>query len=266
MKNTLKKSWKTLILLFLTCSLTLCMMGCGGQQTTPAASEETSISESSQTENSAEEISTKEQAEISEEQAEVSEEPNDASADQSVSSDEPSESTEDIDTTASATPVSDVTTLVVVFSVTGNTRPLAEYAAEYLNADFFEIEAAQPYTDEDIDYGNSSSRTSIEQNDLSSRPEIANFIPNMDQYDTIILGYPIWWGQAPRIIDTFLESYDFSGKTIVPFCTSASSGIGSSDTNLHAFTDDSTNWIEGKRFAIGTDQDAFLDWLSGVLE
>lgn len=258
-QKNLKKSIKTIILFILMCSLSLCMIGCTASETTSEDSLEASISEISQTENSAEEISTKEQAE-------VSEEPNDASADQSVSSDEPSESTEDIDTTASATPVSDATTLVVVFSVTGNTRPLAEYAAEYLNADFFEIEAAEPYTDKDIDYGNSSSRTSIEQNDLSSRPEIANFIPNMDQYDTIILGYPIWWGQAPRIIDTFLESYDFSGKTIVPFCTSASSGIGSSDTNLHAFTDDSTNWLEGKRFAIGTDQVAFLDWLSGVLE
>lgn len=262
MKNTLKKSWKPLILFSLICSLTLCMMGCGGKQTTPAASEETSISEISQTENSAEGNS-REDASLDELSAEGS---IDEEAAYEEISDEPSESTEDIDTTASATPVSDATTLVVVFSVTGNTRPLAKYAAEYLNADFFEIEAVEPYTDEDIDYGNSSSRTSIEQNDPSSRPEIANFIPNMDQYDTIILGYPIWWGQAPRIIDTFLESYDFSGKTIVPFCTSASSGIGSSDTNLHAFTDDSTNWIEGKRFAIGTDQDAFLDWLSRVLK
>lgn len=155
--------------------------------------------------------------------------------------------------------------LVAYFSVTGNTRQLAEYAAEYYGADLFEIKPRIPYTDEDINYGNNDSRTSKEQNDSTARPEIANAVENMAQYDTVILAYPIWWGQAPRIVDTFLESYDFSGKVIVPFCTSGSSDIGSSDDNLYPRVSDTVTWKEGKRFSAGTDRDTLTDWLSEVL-
>lgn len=157
-------------------------------------------------------------------------------------------------TIISAFPVEDnkITTLVAVFSRTGHTKPLAEYAADYLNADFFEIEAAVPYTDADIAYY-TNCRADREQNDPTARPAIANTVSNMEQYDTVILAYPIWHGQAPKIIYTFLESYDFSGKTIVPFCTSASSPLGSSATNLHAIAPDSV-WKDGRRFAAGTSQ------------
>ena len=150
-------------------------------------------------------------------------------------------------------------TLVVVFSRTGHTKPLAEYAAAYLDADLFEIEAAVPYTDEDIAYY-TNCRADREQSDPTARPEIANAAENMEQYDTIILAYPIWHGQAPKIIYTFLESYDFSGKTIIPFCTSASSGIGSSATNLHPLAPDAV-WKDGRRFAIGTSQATIEEWL-----
>lgn len=152
--------------------------------------------------------------------------------------------------------------LVVYFSVTGNTKQLAKYASDYLNADIFEIEAFNPYTDEDIDYGDPNSRTSIEQNDKTVRPEILNTVENMDSYDVIVLGYPIWWSQAPRIIDTFLESYDFSNKTIIPFCTSASSDIGSSDDYLHSLVDSTTNWKEGKRFAQNASKEEISNWLN----
>ena len=154
--------------------------------------------------------------------------------------------------------------LVAFFSRTGNTKPLAEYAAEYYDADLYEIVAQEPYSDEDINYSDSGSRTSIEQNDKSIRPEIDGTVENMEQYDTIILAYPIWWGQAPRIIDTFLESYDFSGKTIIPFCTSASSDIGSSDDELYELVSDSVNWIPGKRFAAGSSRDELTQWLEEV--
>lgn len=153
-------------------------------------------------------------------------------------------------------------TLVVYFSNTGNTKTIAEYISEELGADLFEIIPAVPYTSADLDYNDSSSRSTIEQNDSSSRPEIANTVENMEQYDTIYLGYPIWWGRAPQIMSTFLESYDFDGKTIVPFCTSASSGIGSSDTNLHGLTSPGTNWLAGKRFPGGASRDAVAEWLS----
>lgn len=107
--------------------------------------------------------------------------------------------------------------LVVYFSATGTTRPLAENTAKILNADLHEIIAKDPYTEADLAY-NTNGRADQEQNDPSARPAISGKVENMEKYDTIILGYPIWHGQAPRIISTFLESYDFSGKTIVPFC------------------------------------------------
>ena len=137
--------------------------------------------------------------------------------------------------------------LVAYFSATGNTRVVAEFVADALNASIYEIQPEIPYTSEDLNYRDNSSRASIEKNAPSSRPEISGTVGNMDKYDVIFLGYPIWWGQAPRIICTFLESYDFTGKTIVPLCTSGSSGIGSSVTNLHGLCSDSTQWLTGKR-------------------
>lgn len=154
-------------------------------------------------------------------------------------------------------------TLVVYFSATGTTRPLAEYAAEILDADLYEIVPENPYTDADLAYY-TNGRTDLEQNDPTARPEISKNVENMDEYDTIILGYPIWHGQAPRIISTFLESYDCSGKTIVPFCTSHSSGIGSSADNLHALCSEQTNWKPGKRFEAGTSMETMREWLKGI--
>lgn len=151
--------------------------------------------------------------------------------------------------------------LVVYFSRTGTTKPLAEYAADYLKADVFEIEAAIPYTDEDIAYY-TDCRADREQNDPSARPEIAKAVENMEQYDMVLLGYPIWHGQAPRIISTFLESYDFSGKTILPFCTSHSSDIGNSDTALHELVSYDTTWLKGKRFAAETSKEEIMAWLN----
>ena len=142
-------------------------------------------------------------------------------------------------------------TLVVYFSATGTTEPLEEYAAEILEADIYEIIPEVPYTETDLAYY-TNGRADQEQNDPSARPAIAGKVENMEEYDTIILGYPIWHGQAPRIISTFLESYDFSEKTIIPFCTSHSSGIGSSADNLHELCPDSVNWMEGKRYEAGT--------------
>lgn len=154
-------------------------------------------------------------------------------------------------------------TLVVYFSATGTTEPLAESAVEILDADIYEIVPEQPYTEEDLAYY-TNGRADQEQNDPNARPAILGSIENMDDYDTLILGYPIWHGQAPRIISTFLESYDFSGKTIIPFCTSHSSGIGSSTDNLHALCSDSVNWLEGKRFEAGTSKEVLEEWLGSL--
>lgn len=154
-------------------------------------------------------------------------------------------------------------TLVVYFSCTGTTKLLAEYAAEILNADLYELVPENPYTEADLAYY-TNSRADQEQNDSSARPAISGSVENMEKYDTIILGYPIWHGQAPRIINTFLESYDFSGKTIVPFCTSHSSGIGSSADNLHDLCSDSAKWREGKRFEAETSRETIEEWLKNM--
>ena len=138
--------------------------------------------------------------------------------------------------------------LVAYFSQTGNTRPLAERAAELLGADLYEITPEQPYTGPDINYNDPDSRSTREQNDPTARPAIAGGVENMEQYSVVVLAYPIWWGLAPRIVDTFLESYDFAGKTLVPFCTSASSGVGRSVEELKELCDGSALWAEGKRF------------------
>ena len=154
-------------------------------------------------------------------------------------------------------------TLVAYFSRTGNTKPLAEYAAEYLGATLFEITAKIPYTDEDIAYY-TDCRADREQKDESARPEIATAVENMDEYDTVIIAHPIWHGIAPRIISTFLEGYDFSGKTLLTFCTSASSPLGQSAKQLQELTPNST-WLESKRFAIGTSREEIEKWLEDVL-
>ena len=153
----------------------------------------------------------------------------------------------------------DSNTLVVYFSRTGNTEKIAEYLINITNADSYVIEAAVPYTDEDIEYNNASCRANQEQNDKSVRPEIVDPISSIDSYDTIFLGFPIWWGQEPRIIDTFLESYDFSEKTVIPFCTSGSSGISTSEKNISELVTIGTQ-LEGRRFPAGASEDEVKEW------
>ncbi len=153
--------------------------------------------------------------------------------------------------------------LVAYFSATNNTEGVAQKLAEGLDADLYEITPEQPYTNEDLDYGNSESRTSVEMNDPDARPAISGSVENMEQYDVVFIGYPIWWGEAPRIMSTFIESYDFSGKTLVAFCTSASSGFGSSDLALRSSAGKAT-WLDGHRFAAGASADDVLAWANGL--
>ena len=135
--------------------------------------------------------------------------------------------------------------LVAVFSASGVTRKVGEEIARIAGADFYEIVPKQIYTPADLDWMNKKSRSSVEMNDPSARPEIAGSAINMASYDTVIVGFPIWWGIAPRIIETFLESYDFRGKKIIPFCTSGGSGVGRSDTALHKNVSGNVKWEKG---------------------
>lgn len=153
--------------------------------------------------------------------------------------------------------------LVVYFSVTGTTKGVAEKIADGIGADIYEIVPETPYTDADINYNDNNSRSTIEMNDADARPAISGSIDNMEQYDIIFLGYPIWWGQAPRILSTFVESYDLTGKTVVPFCTSASSDIGSSATNLEKLTS-GADWLAGKRFSSGDSADTIMEWVNAL--
>ncbi len=154
-------------------------------------------------------------------------------------------------------------TLVVYFSMTGTTRGVAEKIAAITGADVYEIKAAQEYTFDDLNYNDSNSRTSIEQDDPSVRPEIGSDPASLEGYTTVYIGYPIWWGEEPRIMDTFVESYNFDGITMIPFCTSGSSGIGRSGEHLkdNAGTG---NWLDGQRFSGNTTEDELKAWIDGL--
>lgn len=153
--------------------------------------------------------------------------------------------------------------LVAYFSATNTTEGVAQEIATSLSADLYEIVPAEPYTDADLNYNDDNSRSTIEMDDPSSRPEISGSLENMDQYEIVFVGYPIWWGEAPRIVSTFMESYDFAGKTIVPFCTSGGSGVGSSASNLEELTE-GANWLSGTRLNGSVSHEDVVEWVNGL--
>lgn len=154
--------------------------------------------------------------------------------------------------------------LVAYFSRTGNTEKIADHIINVTGADRYEINASVPYTDDDIKYQDSSCRANREQNDKSVRPEISGTIDNIEEYDIVFVGYPIWWGEEPRIIDTFFESYDFSEKTVIPFCTSGSSGISASERNIGDLTEIGSQ-LSGKRFSSNATEKDVSEWIDTIL-
>ena len=159
--------------------------------------------------------------------------------------------------------VSDGGVLVVYFSGKGTTRGVAERLAAVTGGDLYEIVPAQPYTEADQNYNDPESRTSLEQNDPDARPELAGEPIDPTEYAAVYLGYPIWWGQAPRILSTFVESHDFTGCTVIPFCTSGSSPIGDSGKTLADQAGTGT-WLEGRRFDGGASGESLLEWVNGL--
>ena len=155
--------------------------------------------------------------------------------------------------------------LVAVFSAGGVTRKVGKEIANICDGSYFEIIPEEKYTKGDLNWMNKRSRSSMEMKDPEARPAIALKLMNMDEFDTIILGYPIWWGLAPRIIETFLESYDMEGKTIIPFCTSGGSGIGNSDTELHKNVSGNVKWKNGVQINRPNEK-AIRSWLEEVLD
>ena len=218
---------KRLLEILLCSALVLCMSGCGNTVPAAESSESTTVAQTTKTSES-----------------------------ESVS-----ETTAATETEATTETVAGNEILVVYFSATGTTKGVAERIAALENADLYEITAAQPYTSEDLDYGDSNSRTTIEQNDKNVRPEISSDKLDLTGYTTIYIGYPIWWGEEPRIMDTFVESYDFGSITMIPFCTSGGSGIGRSGSNL-ADNAGSGNWQSGERLQSSISDEDLTDWIN----
>ena len=154
--------------------------------------------------------------------------------------------------------------LVAYFSATGNTKQLAEGTAKALGADLYEVRPAKPYTSEDLNYNDESTRATVEQKNDQARPELADKNAPVANYDTIVLAYPIWWGQAPRLMDTFVESYDFTGKNMTAICTSGGSDIGSSADYLQKLTKGQANWKPGKLLSPRAGEQEIKSWFAGL--
>ena len=154
--------------------------------------------------------------------------------------------------------------LVAYFSASGVTAKVAEKLAGAADADLFEIRPAVPYTRADLNWMSKKSRSSLEMNDRSSRPEIAEKVSDMSAYDIIFVGFPVWWYREPSIIDTFMESYDFTGKTVVPFCTSGGSGIGASGSNMQALAP-GARVLTGEKFSPRVTEAKLAEWAENII-
>ena len=156
-------------------------------------------------------------------------------------------------------------TIVVYFSASGNTKRVAELTASELGADLFEIEPAEPYTAEDLNWMDRNSRVCKEHDDesLQDIELVTAQIPDWDEYDTVIIGYPLWWREAAWPINNFIKSNDFTGKIVVPFCTSTSSGFGDSGKNLEKMAG-SGNWLDGQRFSEHESDESVIEWVQSL--
>ena len=154
--------------------------------------------------------------------------------------------------------------LVAYFSASGVTKAAAEALAKSAGAELYEIKPEVPYTEADLDWKNDKSRSSIEMKDSSSRPPIAGKCVGMENYDVVFVGFPIWWYVAPTIINTFLESYDFGGKTVIPFATSGGSGLGKTEEALKALCPGSVKWLPGKLLKSRNGNEGISAWVRGL--
>lgn len=279
--------WKKLLTGLLAATMVLTVTACGSdnssvstaQQTTTAetqaeepAEEETAEEEpaaEAETETTGEEADansageeTAAETETAEAETETTETETEPAAETETTEVEPAADTETAETTE---PESEQTggTLVVYFSATGNTQAVAQTIADTLGAEIYQIVPEQPYTDEDLNWNVADSRVNVEHEDPSFRPAIAGGVPDLSGYDTIFIGYPLWWREAPNIVWNFVESADLSGKTVIPFCTSMSDDIGSSGDTLAAMAPEAT-WLAGARFGESLDEASVVAWVEGL--
>ena len=244
---------KRMISIIAVAALTFALTACGGSS---QAATDTQAAENSTPAAVEEQKETVEAAEQTEAQPEAAQE--------AAQGQEQEAAQETAAEPASETPAaahSDV--LVAYFSATGTTKGVAERIASVTGGDLYEILAAEPYTEADLNYNDNSSRSTSEQNDKSVRPEIGSDDISLEGYTTIYLGFPIWWGEEPRILDTFVEKYNFDGITVIPFCTSGSSGIGRSGSNMEELAGSGT-WLQGERFSGSVSEEELKSWIEGL--
>ena len=224
---------KRTLSLLLSLVMVLSLTACSGNENSSSSQVSSAAPESSAAESSASEASSE------------------------ISSEAPSSSQAQAEDTGSGSSV-----LVVYYSATGNTEQVAQYIADSTGGDLFEIQPVEPYTDDDLNWTDDNSRVSQEHADESLRDVelVADTVDNWDQYDTVFIGYPIWWGIAAWPVDGFVEANDFSGKTVIPFCTSSSSGLGESG-QLLADMAGTGDWQEGQRFSSGASQEDVQSWI-----
>jgi Flavodoxins len=196
-------------------------------------------------------------------QTEAAAEPESAPAENPADSEAPDEAASDDTDSADEDTTTHSDVLVAYFSATGTTKGVAEKIAAITGGDLYEIVPAEPYSDADLDWNDRSSRSTIEQNDKNVRPEIGSEDISLEGYTTVYLGFPIWWGEEPRILDTFAEKYSFEGVTVIPFCTSGGSGIGRSGPNMEALAGSGT-WLEGERFSGGVSEEDLQSWIESL--
>lgn len=232
---------KRTLSLLMSLVMALSLTACGGNENSSSSQVSSAAPESSAAESSASESSSEASSEIS------SEAPSSSEVSSQVQAGE----------TASGSNV-----LVVYYSATGNTAEVAQYIVDSTGGDLFEIQPVEPYTSDDLDWTDDNSRVSQEYYDESLRDVelVADTVDNWNQYDTVFIGYPIWWGIAAWPVDGFVEANDFSGKTVIPFCTSSSSGLGESG-QLLADMAGTGDWQEGQRFRSSASQEDVQSWI-----
>ena len=240
---------------FLTLLAAACIIGfsgCGNSDSTTSAAD--SAASAAAQESTAAPSSAEENTYVSSESSDSSK--------AAESTDDTSETAEDtVDPETSGKAGKD--TIVIYFSATGTTKGVAERIASVADADIFELIPAEPYSDADLDWHDEKSRTTVEMNDSDVRPAISNDTVDLSGYSTVYIGYPIWWGDAPRMMSTFVEAHDFDGKTVIPFCTSGSSPIGRSGSNL-ASQAGSGNWLSGGRLESSISEEELKDWINSL--
>lgn len=232
---------KRTLSLLMSLVMALSLTACGGNGNSSSSQASSATPESSASDSSASEASSSSEIEASSQAPSSSEVSSEAQAED----------------TGSGSSV-----LVVYYSATGNTAQVAQYIADSTGGDLFELEPVDPYTDDDLNWTDDNSRVSQEHADESLRDVelVADTADNWDQYDTVFIGYPIWWGIAAWPVDGFVEANDFSGKTVIPFCTSSSSGLGESG-QLLADMAGTGDWQEGQRFRSGASQEDVQSWI-----